>query len=415
MNSIFIFLISWKIFLILIPVLGCFFAITISIEHFRPNHFTINENVQVVKKLSNGIAVNSSQKIIFVKTYENLSIDDLVYLKSSDVEKINSDSSFNRYLKSEGISYVANNSTIKFIGTNETPRRAFQDYLIRGPSYYSRYAPMMLLGYRYYKNKVVIDKIKNISILHLFTISGFHINIILMFIESILKRFKLKNKYIYLIPSLILIFYIVLMNFPIAATRALMFSILCLLNKHFFNNKFSKLNLLSITMLIFILVNPFIIFSTSFIFTYVLTFAILLITSSLNKKYIKLKVILIGWIFSSIINIVLNDEINFTSIITSMIFSPIVSFSYILTFLFFWLKPVMDNYYLLVDIAINIFQYIKLGISCALPIEAIVSLCSIIYIGILIHIEKPKISEEWNKNDLTNPKIYKLMNFQYWL
>lgn len=383
-----------------------FFGFFYVIQNNKPDYKSINDNVFITKKINSGIIVNYKTQKIYVKNYDNLSIDDLINLKSVNLEKNKGKTNFEKYLKSEGVNYIANSPVVKYLGTKKSLKRKIQDYFTNGPIYYSRYGPLILLGLRYYKNETVISKIKNISILHLVTISGFHINLILLLIEKILQLFKIRNKYVYILIFLFLIPYILIMNVPIAATRALIFSFLCIFNKYFLNNKFHKLNLLSITMIIFFLINPYIIFSLSFIFTFILTYAIIL-TTSLSNKNKKAKILLVVSVFSALINLITNKEINFTSIVFSLFFSPIIAFIYILTFLFFWLKPVMDNCYLLLDILINIFQHLKLSINLDLQTNWIISIYSILFFLVLIIGKKPILKIETRK--------YSKKEIRWWL
>lgn len=390
--------------LILIPIILLFFLIFFYFDNQNDISSNIEGNFYVSKKINNGIIFRWKNKKIFLKTYDDFKIDDLVRIKSSNLTKITDYSNFNLYLKSEGVSYYINDSSeIKLIGTRMSAKRIISDYLIDGDAYYSRYTPLILLGLRYPKNEVIINKISSINILHLFTISGFHINIILFVIEKILNKFNIKNKYIYFFASLSIVPYIVIINFPIAATRALLFGILLSLNKYFWQNKFNKLNLLSITMLIFFIFNPYIIYSTSFIFTYIMTFSIVLLSISLNKKHKKLKFIFFTWIFSLILNIIASKSINLISFFSNLFFAPIVSFTYVLAFLFFWLKPVIDNYFLLFDVLINMWQYLKIDININLSNETITVITTLLFLFLLITIKKPTYS-------IDEQKINKIFN-----
>ena len=180
---------------------------------------------------------------------------------------------------------------------------------------------------------------------------------------------------------------------PIAAMRAFIFSFLCFINKKFLHKKFHTLNLLSITMSIFFFINPYIVYSLSFVFTFLMTFVIILLNSFANLKYKKIKMIIFTWIMSTMFNIYLNNEINFSSWLSNIFFTPIISFSYILTFFFFWLKPTLDNYYLILDIMINMFQFIKLSINLNLDPNWLILFISFIYILLLIIAKKPMIKE----------------------
>ena len=89
-----------------------------------------------------------------------------------------------------------------------------------------------------------------------------------------------------------MILYILILGMPIAAMRAFIFSFLCFINKKFLHKKFNTLNLLSITMSIFFFINPYIVYSLSFVFTFLMTFVIVLLNSFANLKYKKIKMII---------------------------------------------------------------------------------------------------------------------------
>lgn len=354
----------------------------------------INANLLVSEKINNGIIVDYKNQKIFIRTNQIINNYDIVKIKSANVVKINlENNNFYKYLKSKNVNYLVEASLIQVIGHKYSINEIIFNYLSKDGAYYSRYVPLILLGKRYPKNNIILDKLQNISLIHLFTISGFHINIIIFILERIFKCIRIQNKYFYFLIYFSIFFYILLLDMPIPAMRAFIFSFLCFVNKKIFNNKFHTLNLLSFTMSIFFFINPYVIYSLSFIFTFSISFAIILLNSSTSKKYKKIKFTIFIWLLSTIFNIYLNKEINFLSWLINIVFTPIISFSYVLTFFFFWMKPTLDNYYLLLDILINMFQYIKLSINFNLDSNLLILLASLIYILLLINIKKPIIKD----------------------
>ncbi len=354
----------------------------------------INANLLVSEKINNGIIVDYKNQKIFIRTNQIINNYDIVKIKSTNVVKINLDNNnFYKYLKSKNVNYLVEASLIQVIGHKYSINETIFNYLSEDGAYYSRYVPLILLGKRYPKNNIILDKLQNISLIHLFTISGFHINIIIFILERIFKCIRIQNKYFYFLIYFSIFFYILLLDMPIPAMRAFIFSFLCFVNKKIFNKKFHTLNLLSFTMSIFFFINPYVIYSLSFIFTFSISFAIILLNSSTSQKYKKIKFTIFIWLLSTIFNIYLNKEINFLSWLINIIFTPIISFSYVLTFFFFWMKPILDNYYLLLDILINMFQYIKLSINFNLDSNLLILLASLIYILLLINIKKPIIKD----------------------
>lgn len=354
----------------------------------------INANLLVSEKINNGIIVDYKNQKIFIRTNQIINNYDIVKIKSTNVVKINlENNNFYKYLKSKNVNYLVEASLIQVIGHKYSINEVIFNYLSEDGAYYSRYVPLILLGKRYPKNNIILDKLQNISLIHLFTISGFHINIIIFILERIFKCIRIHNKYFYFLIYFSIFFYILLLDMPILAMRAFIFSFLCFVNKKIFNKKFHTLNLLSFTMSIFFFINPYVIYSLSFIFTFSISFAIILLNSSTSQKYKKIKFTIFIWLLSTIFNIYLNKEINFLSWLINIIFTPIISFSYVLTFFFFWMKPILDNYYLLLDILINMFQYIKLSINFNLDSNLLILLSSLIYILLLINIKKPIIKD----------------------
>lgn len=354
----------------------------------------INANLLVSEKINNGIIVDYKNQKIFIRTNQIINNYDIVKIKSTNVVKINlENNNFYKYLKSKNVNYLVEASLIQVIGHKYSINEVIFNYLSEDGAYYSRYVPLILLGKRYPKNNIILDKLQNISLIHLFTISGFHINIIIFILERIFKCIRIQNKYFYFLIYFSIFFYILLLDMPIPAMRAFIFSFLCFVNKKIFNKKFHTLNLLSFTMSIFFFINPYVIYSLSFIFTFSISFAIILLNSSTSQKYKKIKFTIFIWLLSTIFNIYLNKEINFLSWLINIIFTPIISSSYVLTFFFFWMKPILDNYYLLLDILINMFQYIKLSINFNLDSNLLILLSSLIYILLLINIKKPIIKD----------------------
>ena len=131
-----------------------------------------------------------------VSSQERFSIEDLIYLKSKNITKISDESNFNRYLKSINVFKKIKNCQIsKNKNQKPTLSKRIYNYLYNSPSYYSRYVPLVLLGQDHLNRNDVTTKIKNLNLSHLFVISGFHINLIIMIINKILKCFRAKNIY----------------------------------------------------------------------------------------------------------------------------------------------------------------------------------------------------------------------------
>lgn len=76
---------------------------------------------------------------------------------------------------------------------------------------------MLIFNLRDYHSEIY-QNTKELNIVHLFTVSGLHISILITIIEKIFKKYKLFN---FLFSFSILIFIIYLVNFSISSIRVL--------------------------------------------------------------------------------------------------------------------------------------------------------------------------------------------------
>ena len=177
-------------------------------------------------------------------------------------------------------------------------------------------------------NKNIISKEEYKSyqingIAHLLAISGMHLGIIIHLCDNLLHKFKYRN----LIIFLILLFVCFLVGFTPSVLRVTIFFLLKFIN-NIKNINYSNIDLLLWTIGIEIIINPFVIYSVAFIYSHVITFGIFYFHLQNKGKYLKnlLKLSLISFLFSIPITARLNYEINLFSIISNLIFVPLVSF-----------------------------------------------------------------------------------------
>ena len=76
---------------------------------------------------------------------------------------------------------------------------------------------MLIFNLRDYRSEIY-QYTKELNIVHLFTVSGLHISILITIIEKIFKKYKLFN---FLFSFSILIFIIYLVNFSVSSIRVL--------------------------------------------------------------------------------------------------------------------------------------------------------------------------------------------------
>jgi len=327
--STFILIASLKRFLalfILIPLL----IFTFPLFHNFNNSIEINGNYKIVQIISSGYVINEGHKKILLKSKLTLNLDDLINVKSSNISSIkNKKEKYYYYLKSLNINFISNNAKISKENNITSIRSKITNYLLKGPDFYVKFISLILMGkneivFKNDFNKELYEKAKYISILHLFVISGFHINLIMVILLWVTKKIRINIIYANIINLILIGMYLYFLNFPISSLRAYLFIFIHFINKVFLNNKFTKINILTFIMLLMFFFNPFVIFSLSFIFTFTITFSILFVIDIKNKWIRVGCIVLFAYLSSIMISIYINGWFNIFGIINSIIFSPIV-------------------------------------------------------------------------------------------
>ena len=259
----------------------------------------------------------------------NYELGDYILL-NGHLEVPNSNTIFNGfnykdYLKYEHINYIFKIDKITKIKSNNKIRYKLKNKIINKIENNSNkeYLYTFILGNSKYLNKDVIESYRINGISHLFSISGMHVSLISLIILKIFDKFKIKK----IIVIFVLIFYMFLTNFSPSIMRAGIFFILLFINKKFklnINNIYLMLILLSIC----IFIDPFVIHKIGFLYSYIISFYLILFNDLIkNKSKIK-SLLLISFIsFIVSIPITVNNfyQINFLSIILNIFFVPIVS------------------------------------------------------------------------------------------
>ena len=116
--------------------------------------------------------------------------------------------------------------------------------------------------------------------------------------------FKFFRYYESTIPISILAIYVILIGFPPACIRALLFLILTKLNEKG-EKQYTKIDLLAISFMLMVSIRPFYIYNTGFILSFLVSFVILFINSIIkNMSFLKKNYISFLMIYLSTIPIV---------------------------------------------------------------------------------------------------------------
>ena len=289
-----------------------------------------------------------------------INYNDYILVKGN-LEKPKENTNFNmfnykKYLNSKRINYIMYADSIKIKTRNKNifykVKNRIQNRIDKCKS--KDYLNVFIMG-----NKNNIDKdtkniYKNLGIIHLLSISGTYISLIILF----LKKIKLKNKII--IPLLLI--YIAFTNFQISIIRSVMCYILFVINKKFklgFNSK--EIVVLFASFLL--VINPFYINDIGFLLSFIISYSLIYFNYLYVDKNYFFKLLIVSTIsFFVSLPIIINTNysINFLSIFYNIIYVPFVSFVIfplsIITFIF----PTFDNLLLFL---ISIFEKLSIFLN----------------------------------------------------
>lgn len=281
------------------------------------------------------ITFKAKEVLIVEYKYNNLIFNKLSYgdklkikgkLKKPSSNVIFNNFNYQKYLYNNKIYYIVEASKIDKIQNNNNYLYTIKNII------YSRidnlkssnYIKTILLGDNKLDSEVNNSyRINGIS--HLFSISGFHINFLTSLLYLYLDRVTYNKKIKYIIVDIFLILYLLLCNTP-SLLRCVITNILLSIN-FILKLNIKKIDIMLLTLIIAIIINPFIIYNIGFIYSYIISFFIILFKNKYktNNKILKIIYItLISFITSLPITIYINYEINFLSIILNILIVPIV-------------------------------------------------------------------------------------------
>lgn len=325
-------------------LISLFFMFYKTNERPQLNSDTVNQEMEVVEVKEKYLIVQANNINYLVYQNENkYYVKDIVSIKGS-VKQIENDLDidvfeFASYLKNKRVFYEIESEKIELISNNKTLSSKIIDKCLINLKNSSYKMTKMLLFNDKNADIETYNNLKEISAVHLFVVSGFHISFLFNILSFIFKPFKKVSNIIALI---VCFFYVYLLDFSISATRALISLILSKL----FNKRFNKLDYIGIPGLLFLLIEPLYIYNYSFIMSFLLVSVITLSNKILSKKNKIVQTILLSCIcfFTMIpIQLSLNYKINFISLITNIILSYIVMVIFVLCILGLIISPLNGN------------------------------------------------------------------------
>lgn len=233
-----------------------------------------------------------------------------------------------------------------------------------------------------------LDKYRELGLGHILAISGLHIGIISSFILFILKKMTVPRNISSIVTIITLIFYSYLIGFPHSMTRGIIMFSLIILTK-LLNEHSNLINILALSALIVLLINPFSLFSLGFILSYIAVLSLYLLTNRIdmyfypNRGYISttLSTILAVNIGLLPIQVYYFNYVSLLGIFANLINIPILSISLILSICMY----VLD--YILPFLSIGL----SLLVNILLDAERIIGDILHNFSGLILNISSPSI------------------------
>ena len=337
--------------LILLCIIILSFLFTKIYKHNLKININQNEIYGYVRKIDNNkVLIKSKENIIVYTKNNDLDLNDYVLVKGK-LSYPSNNTIFNLfnykdYLNNKKIYLTMNSDDIRIINKNKNIFYKIKNNLYKKINKYKtkKYIKIFVLG-----DKIDLDNknlFNNLGIIHIFSISGFHISLICF----LLRKLKCKNMIIYCI----LLLFLFLTNFGISSIRASLFFIFSNINKKYKLNISSSDRLIILAYLLLI-INPYYIYDIGYIFSFLITYSIININVKNDNHFIKLlKISSIAFLTSVPLLINNNYSINFLSIIFNIILVPIVSYLIFPLSLLTLILPI-DNYLYFIT---NIFEKI---------------------------------------------------------
>lgn len=357
----------------------------------------------IIKDNQIKISLKSKERIIVTykytsKVFNNLSYGDKIkvtgVLKEPSTNNIFNNFNYKKYLYNKKIYYIIEALKIDKIQNNNNHIYTIKNLLYTRINNLksSSYIKALLFGDNKLDKEIKTSYQTN-GISHLFSVSGFHINFITSIIYFYLDRITYNKKIKYITVDIFLVLYLVLCN-TTSLLRCTVMNILLSIN-YLLKLNIKKIDIVLLTLILCIIINPFIIYDIGFIYSYTISFFLILYKNKYktNNKLLKIIYIsLISFLVSLPINIYTSYEINFLSIILNIIIVPIVSLILLPLSLLTLIFPILDNILYLIT---SILEKISLYTSNINIFKLILSKPSIIliiiyYLVIILILSKKK-------------------------
>lgn len=308
-------------------LVGCFFILysSIYIKIFKQK--PLGNQFLVINKIT-----NDSYKTYYVKenfnkfifySNQDFEIGDVLTLKYNyeelDISRTPNGFNLKNFYSSKRVFYKLKIKEAHVTGKKFHLNQIRESLKVKLDSYppeTSRYLKVFLFAENTFSEEYQDAKV-SLGIIHLFALSGLHINFLITIIEFIFKKLNIEpNKSVI---YLLLLLYLWLTSFSVSLTRAV---IMYIIFNNFKDKGLTRLDSLSVTFIMIIIINPFYRYRTGFILSFIVSFLLIISPYKSNLKSVLVshyKIILLTLLL--IANI--NGGVYPLSFLTSFIFTII--------------------------------------------------------------------------------------------
>ena len=309
---------------------------------YKENDSTFEGNILSIKKYDTKTTFiikekNKTEKILvnYYEKIDKINLGDKVKIKGTlklpSKNTVPNLFNYRKYLNNNNIYYILTASEITKIKNNTKIlthyKNKLQKYINRKKSH--TYLNIFILSNKNDLDKEVLNSYQTNGLSHLFSISGMHITLLLGTILKLLDKVSYSRYYKYIFLIIILIIYMYLTDFTPSILRSGIMFILLTLNK-LFNFKIKTKNIIMLTFIIIVLINPYYIYNLGFQLSYLISFYLIIFAHIINKHKNYFKKIFITSLISFLVSfpIIISNyyQVNLLSIIINLLFVPIISY-----------------------------------------------------------------------------------------
>ena len=309
---------------------------------YKENDSTFEGNILSIKKYDTKTTFiikekNKTEKILvnYYETIDKINLGDKVKIKGTlklpSKNTVPNLFNYRKYLNNNNIYYILTASEITKIKNNTKIlthyKNKLQKYINRKKAH--TYLNIFILSNKNDLDKEVLNSYQVNGLSHLFSISGMHITLLLGTILKLLDKVNYNRYYKYILLIIILIIYMYLTDFTPSILRSGIMFILLTLNK-LFNFKIKTKNIIMLTFIIIVLINPYYIYNLGFQLSYLISFYLIIFAHIINKHKNYFKKLFITSLISFLVSfpIIISNyyQVNLLSILVNLLFVPIISY-----------------------------------------------------------------------------------------